>query len=147
MARARLAANNTSSNFEAVGRVIVAAWLKSLPGASGNDPGIPMDPSEIKLALTNILELQAGQVVEVVIDSPAKIHIVIPQIPANITTKEGLITHLHSKYDDSLTPTPNDGPDNNPFNPKNKFKHGDPPHNKRTFASDFGDATLFGCGR
>jgi hypothetical protein len=153
MARARLAANNASSNFEAVGKVIVAAWLKSLPDASGKDLGIAMDANEIKLTLTNILQLQANEEIVVLFDGPqptggtSKIHVIVPQLPIGITTKEMLITYLHGKYDASIAPTPNDGPDNNPFNPKNKAKHGDPPFHKRTFASDFGDATLFGCGR
>lgn len=140
MSRARLVENPVGGDFEAVGRIILAAWLKSLPDVEG-DPPTPIDASEISAALTNILSIE----VEAVVDQSNKIHVVVPRIPATITTKAKLIDYLHNKYNDSTKTNDQD----NPFNPRNDRKHGSGPEfpKKRTYASDFGDAALFGCGR
>jgi hypothetical protein len=139
MSRARLKANPTGTDFEAVGRVIMAAWLKSLPDVAGAPT--PIDPKEISAALTNILNVE----VEAVIDEPDKIYVVVPQLPAAITTKKEFVQYLHKKFDDSVKV----GDFDNPFNPKNSNKHGSGGSfpKKRSYAGDFGDAVLFGCGR
>ena len=140
MSRARLLANPAGADFEAVGRIILAAWLESLPDIEG-DALTPIDANEISAALTNILNIE----VEAVVDQPNKIHVVVPQIPATITTKAKLIDYLHNKYDDSTKNNDHD----NPFNPNNDTKHGSGARfpKRRTYAGDFGDAALFGCGR
>ena len=140
MSRARLLANPVGADFEVVGRIILAAWLKSLPDIEG-DALTPIDANEISAALTNILNIE----VEAVVDQSNKIHVVVPRIPTTITTKAKLIDYLHNKYSDSTKDNDHD----NPFNPRNDNKHGsgDKFPKKRTYASDFGDAALFGCGR
>ena len=63
MSRARLVENPVGGDFEAVGRIILAAWLKSLPDVEG-DPPTPIDASEISAALTNILSIEVEAVVD-----------------------------------------------------------------------------------
>ncbi len=139
MSRARLKTDPTGADFEAVGRIIMAAWLKSLPDMAGAPT--PIDPKEISAALTNVLNVE----VEAVIDEPDKIYVVVPQLPADIKTKNDLVDYLHKKFNDSTKI----GEHDNPFNPKNDKKHGSGGSfpKKRSYASDFGDAVLFGCGR
>ena len=141
MARARLKADTTSSNFEAVGRIIIAAWFKALPDTVGDPIADLADyKGELSAALTNILSVTC----EAMIDEPDKIYVTIPRFPENIKSKQMLVQYLHKRYDES---TKANDPDN-PFNPKNNKKHGSGASpNKRTFAGDFGDAVLFGCGR
>jgi len=57
-------------DFEPVGRIILAAWLKSLPDTSG-DPKSPIDLGEISAALTGLLNVQ----VEAVVDQDSKIYV------------------------------------------------------------------------
>jgi hypothetical protein len=145
MAKARLKSDPTGTDFEPIGKVVVAAWMKALPDVAGGQI-TPLDVSELSLAFSNLLDVPC----EAVLDTPTKLHIPVPPIPQGVTTKTELIAYLHNKYEESnQAPAMGDPPQkDNPFNPKKTKKHGSPPNfKKRTFMQDFGDAILFGCGR
>jgi len=145
MAKARLKYDPNQTTFEPVGKIIVSAWMKALPDKDG-DAISPLNEAELSLAFSTLLDVPC----KAVLDTANLIHIPIPPIPAEATSKTKLIEYLHKKFDDSnKNPAMGDLPkDYNPFNPKNTNKHGSPPGNKkRTFMEDFGDAILFGCGR
>jgi hypothetical protein len=144
MAKARLRSNPNETDFEPVGKIIVAAWMKALPDNAGGSIS-PLNAPELSLALSNLLDVPC----EAVLDRVDLLHIPIPPIPTGVTTKDMLTAYLHQKFNDSnRTPVSTDPVEiDNPFNPKNK-RHGlHPNYKKRTFMSDFGDAILFGCGR
>jgi hypothetical protein len=137
MSRANL--KDPDMTAEAIGRIIVAAWFKAVP-ENATDQIAEMDAAELSAALSNILDVPCVAV----LDKPNLINVVIPYPPK--PTKAELRDYLHDEYQASNQM----GNEKNPFNPRNKKKHGmGAPANpkRRTFSDDFGDTALFGCGR